>query len=223
MTFPGLWMVYEWYVMICHDMSWYVMMYICPGLSMISWFTNGVWIWMVYLETECDSMLKTMNPTSVATCIRSTPKRSWPVPDRCPVKSTAMNCSDRRGCQTENLSAGGIQFQQPWTLKCWVFFGKMNSGGIAPDSGGNTRDSGVNGRNDFCWEHEHFNKSLAKVGSGGIWSLRGGILRAGFLPECIQPNITAWSRYNNNILIYIYYRYDTVYDTVYTCKYCYCI
>jgi hypothetical protein len=95
-------------------------------------------------------------------------------------------------------------------LKCWVFFGKMNSGGIAPDSGGNTRDSGVNGRNDFCWEHEHFNKSLAKVGSGGIWSLRGGILRAGFLPECIQPNITAWSRYNNNILIYIYYRYDTV-------------
>ena len=65
----------------------------------------------------------------------------------------------------------------------------MNSGGIARDSGGNTRDSGVNGRNDFFENTKII--FLAKVGSGGIWSLRRNPqIRADFLTECIQTEIT---------------------------------
>ena len=62
----------------------------------------------------------------------------------------------------------------------------MISGGIARDSGGNTRDSGVNCRNDS------FDKLLAKVGSGGLWSLGRKIqVRATFLPECLRAEIIA--------------------------------
>ena len=55
------------------------------------------------------------------------------------------------GCRTENLTAGGIQFQQSETLKCCIFWGKWIRAELqlARDSGGNTRDSGVNGCNDF--------------------------------------------------------------------------
>jgi hypothetical protein len=69
----------------------------------------------------------------------------------------------------------------------------MNSDGIAHDSAGKIRNLGINGYNNFFKNTKSI--FLAKMGSGGIWSLRRNPqIRVDFLTEYIQIKITNYTK-----------------------------